>query len=389
MIKMISKIMNIGNVLLLLCIAILIGMRMISLEQYFILLMIAYVILILANESARNAVAARLLIRSGCFGSSNEHYGVIYSKTIEQDVARISPEDFPYFIRDLYIKKGYRARVVNEEIESYGIDVIAKKDEEILAIRAIQLKNKEDVVSNGEIQKLVAGMQLYHATKAVVIANKIYASDKNNEGDKCFTEAAVEQARPNEVVLIGKKGLQDLVREVIFITQRQCYKKEKNLWGVVSQCICFHAGNKRYGILRKDHLARDVERIDPFDFEYLVSDLLIKMGYRSRVTQKIDGGEQDRGGDVIAKRKKESIIVQVKHREKSEYEVNEKAVAEAVAAKAVYGTKHSMVVTNGLFTEKAMKLAAVNDTIMIDGNKLRELIIKYLLSDEEKTTDAF
>ena len=48
-----------------------------------------------------------------------------------------------------------------------------------------------------------------------------------------------------------------------------------------------------------------------------------------------------------------------------------------------------MAVTNGLFTEKAMKLAAVNDTIMIDGNKLRELIIKYLLSDEEKTTDAF
>ena len=375
MTKVISKILNIGNILFLLCTGLLIAMKVISLGEYFVLLIVAYAFLVLANEEARNAIMIRLFMREGCFSQSNEHYGVIYSKTIKQDIARIMPKDFPYFIRDLYIKKGYKARVVNEDIDNYGIDVIAQKDDEILAIRTVFLKNKGETVGNAEIQKVVAGMRLYAATKAIVITNKPREKNKDGVMEECFSKAAVEQGQPNGVKLIEGNGLQALVRDVIYRQQRQCYEKEKRLGGLIARCTCFNAGNKQYGILKEDNLVKDIERIKPLDFEALIRDLFVEIGYQARLTKL-----QDRGGDVIAKRKKESIVIQVKHSENSETQINEDGVAEAVAAMGVYKTKQCAVVTNAQFSEKALKLAAATNVIMIDGHKLRELIKKYLLS---------
>lgn len=366
MIRAINKALNIGNVLFLICIAVLIGFNMISMTQYIVLVLVGYSVLILTHEHARQMVAARLFLHSGCFSSSNEHYGSIHSKTIEEDIERIATEDFPYFIRDLYIKRGYTARVLDEEDERYGADVVAEKGEEVLVISAIHLPNKDDKVGNEYVQRLVASMKLYDANKAVVITNK------------SFTGSAVEQAIPNRVGLVDGKRLVEMVREVILINNRQCRKKSKTFFGLLSYCECFGAGNKTYGILQKDTLEQDLERVKPEEFEGLIKDLFKEMGYGAQLTKK-----QDLGGDVIARRRKESICIQVKHKLRSDDLVNESAVEQAVAARAVYRAQLSMVVTNGKFTDKALKLAEANDTIMIDGSKLREMIIKYLIEDEE------
>lgn len=367
MIKAINKVLNIGNVLFLICIAVLIGFNMISMAQYIVLVLVGYCVLILTHEHARQAIAARFFLRSGCFSSSNEHYGSIHSKTVEEDIERIAAVDFPYFIRDLYIKRGYTARVIDNEAERYGADVVAEKGEEILVISAIHLPNKDDKVGNDRVQRLVASMKLYDANKAVVITNKT------------FTGSAANQALPNRVGLVDGQRLVDMVREVILLNNRQCRKKSKEFLGLVSHCECFGAGNKTYGILQKETLKQDIERVKPEEFEGLVKDLFKEMGYyRSYLTKK-----QDLGGDVIARRSKESICIQVKHRQHSEDTVDESAVEQAVAAKAVYRTKLSMVVTNGRFTDRALKLAEANDTIMIDGNKLQEMIIGHLIEDDE------
>lgn len=368
MIKAVNKVLNIGNVLFLICIAVLIGFNMISMTQYIVLVLVGYGVLILTHEHARQAIAARFFLHSGCFSSSNEHYGSIHSKTVEEDIERIAPTDFPYFVRDLYIKRGYTARVIEDE-EKYGADVVAEKGEEILVISTIHLLKKDDKVGNALVQGLVASMKLYNANKAVIITNRT------------FTESAVAQAIPNRVGLVDGRRLVEMVREVILLNNRKCTNRSKGILGVLAQCECFGAGNKAYGILQKETLKQDIERLKPEEFEALIKDLFKAMGYNAQLTKK-----HDLGGDVIVTKRKESICIQVKHRlhsEDIEEAVDKSAVEQAVAAKAVYGTRLAMVVTNSTFSDKALKLAKANETIMIDGSKLEEMLIKHLIEDDE------
>jgi hypothetical protein len=102
----------------------------------------------------------------------------------------------------------------------------------------------------------------------------------------------------------------------------------------------------------------DVDRMNPFQFEAFVACIFEAQGYKTVLTAKGNDG----GADVLAVRRGELVIVQVKHCS-SRQPVDEGAIGDLLAAQTTYNTNLrfslSMVaVTNTTFTEAARALAA-------------------------------
>jgi len=111
--------------------------------------------------------------------------------------------------------------------------------------------------------------------------------------------------------------------------------------------------------------------INGTDFEILLCRLYEKIGYAVQHT----GKRGDQGSDLVITKKGKRIIVQAKKYKNS---VNNKAIQEAVAAKGIYNCSSSTVVTTSNFTSAARELAKANNVYLINGKKLRELLLYYL-----------
>jgi len=107
------------------------------------------------------------------------------------------------------------------------------------------------------------------------------------------------------------------------------------------------------------------------DFEKLLYRLYEKMGYVVQLT----GKAGDQGGDLVIAKEGKRIIVQAKCYQDL---VNNGAIQEAVAAKGIYNCDSATVVTTSDFTNGALELAKVNYVYLINGKKLRELLLHYL-----------
>ncbi|MCK4428950.1 MAG: restriction endonuclease [Candidatus Aenigmarchaeota archaeon] len=108
-----------------------------------------------------------------------------------------------------------------------------------------------------------------------------------------------------------------------------------------------------------------------FEFEDFLSKLFKNMGYK--VTQtKLSG---DQGADLIIERNHKKTVVQAKC---YSGKLSNKAIQEVVASIKHYKASAGMVVTNSHFTPSAVKLADSNEVRLIDRNKLKELIEKYM-----------
>jgi HJR/Mrr/RecB family endonuclease len=107
------------------------------------------------------------------------------------------------------------------------------------------------------------------------------------------------------------------------------------------------------------------------DFENLVTRLYDAMGYASKRI----GGHGDQGGDVIANKNGESLLVQAKCYQGS---VGNAAVQQAVAARQQYGCTKAVVITTSYFTPEATELARSNSTELIDGKLLKQRLSEYL-----------
>lgn len=135
----------------------------------------------------------------------------------------------------------------------------------------------------------------------------------------------------------------------------------------------FGVENKHYGVVHLDSLDKDLEQMDPIAFEYFVRDLFRANGYKAITTPTT----KDFGADVIAKKGKEIIAIQVKHRNSSDWSVSNDAVQQVVAAMANYKANRAMVITNGTFTEHALAQALPNNTLMIDGKQLYRMVYNW------------
>jgi hypothetical protein len=107
------------------------------------------------------------------------------------------------------------------------------------------------------------------------------------------------------------------------------------------------------------------------DFEHLIIRLSEAMGYASKRI----GGVGDQGGDVIAARGAEQILIQAKC---YTVPVGNRAVQEAVAARRHYGCTKATVMTTSVFTPEAKALAHSNAIDLVDRKKLQELLARYL-----------
>lgn len=142
----------------------------------------------------------------------------------------------------------------------------------------------------------------------------------------------------------------------------------------------FGSKDKIYGEVHLHSIKEDIEGIEPIAFEHFVGDLFKVLGYKTKVTAE----KKDFGGDVIAKKGEDTIVIQVKHRNSSDWIVSNDAVQQAVAAMPVYKATRSMVVTNGEFTEHAYQQARFTKTRMIDGKELIDLVRQAIIKESDK-----
>lgn len=126
----------------------------------------------------------------------------------------------------------------------------------------------------------------------------------------------------------------------------------------------------RHLAYQKQLAKANISEIDTFDgvqFEYYLKALFKSLGFNVQMTATTG----DFGADLILKRNDKKIVVQAKRYSKS---VGIKAVQEVISAVKLYEANEAWVVTNSTFTKAAVELAKVNDVILVDRDKLVELI---------------
>jgi restriction system protein len=131
---------------------------------------------------------------------------------------------------------------------------------------------------------------------------------------------------------------------------------------------------KEEGITRES-IKKEVQKfsyLSGSDFEKLLNRLFEMMGYKVELI----GRSGDQGGDLIANKDGERILIQAKcYRDWSTGNV---AVQQVVGAIKFYDCGSAMVVTTSHFTREAISLAKANNVELISKEQLQELLLKYL-----------
>lgn len=107
------------------------------------------------------------------------------------------------------------------------------------------------------------------------------------------------------------------------------------------------------------------------EFEILITRLYNAMGYEAKRI----GRHGDQGGDVIANKNGESLLIQAKYYSGS---VGNAAVQQAVAARTHYGCSKAVVVTSSHFTPEAIALAKTNSIELVDRRLLQQRLSEFL-----------
>ena len=116
-----------------------------------------------------------------------------------------------------------------------------------------------------------------------------------------------------------------------------------------------------YGMFRKKP-KQDVKTMKGLDFEHYCAKRLMKKGF---VRVEVTPPTGDYGADIVAyDNKGQKWVIQCK---RYTGKVNNKAVQEAVAAKAHYKAERAAVMTNSRLTEKARQLAFDNAVELFEG----------------------
>lgn len=116
-----------------------------------------------------------------------------------------------------------------------------------------------------------------------------------------------------------------------------------------------------------------IDQLSGFEFELLVQKLLIKSGYHD---VKITQASGDYGIDILAKKKHVFYGFQCKRYQKN---IGVSAIQQAYGGISYYHLDRAIVITNSYFTEAAYQLAAVNDILLIDRQKLLKMLKKSKL----------
>ncbi len=118
---------------------------------------------------------------------------------LSNNFANLTHFEFEQFIGKLFQKMGYRTEVTRKTGD-YGVDVIAKKGDDVIAIQ-VKKNSIGNNVGDIVVQNTLGGMWKYKANKAIIITT----SD--------FTTMAHEQAKRAPIELWNKNTLHQMVRK--------------------------------------------------------------------------------------------------------------------------------------------------------------------------------
>ena len=154
------------------------------------------------------------------------------------------------------------------------------------------------------------------------------------------------------------------------LKENNIIKKDKDVFWLLKFYI-----NKKEEELTRGSIEKRVQKFSILsgeDFEKLLYRLFSAMGYKVQLV----GKRGDQGGDLIAIKDDERILIQAKRY--NNWYTGNKAVQEVVAAMKYYDCNKAIVVTTSYFTSEAIDLAKVNNVILISKNQLQEWLLKYL-----------
>lgn len=130
-------------------------------------------------------------------------------------------------------------------------------------------------------------------------------------------------------------------------------------------------------------LITKVKSCNPYFFENLVVELLVKMGYGGSLADagKAIGKSGDEGIDGIIKEDKLGLDIIYIQAKRWEGNVGRPEIQKFVGALAGQGAKKGIFITTSKFTPDALNYIARNETkiVLIDGEKLTRLMIEYNL----------
>ena len=117
---------------------------------------------------------------------------------LSNNFADYSPYEFEKFIAELFSRMGYKTEVTSK-VKDYGVDVVAKKGENTVAIQ-VKKFSKGNNVGAKEVQQILGAMWKVKADQSIIITTT------------GFTVYAREQAKEAPVELWDKKRLHEMVR---------------------------------------------------------------------------------------------------------------------------------------------------------------------------------
>ena len=106
-------------------------------------------------------------------------------------------EEFERFLGELFKRRGFKVSYTATSGD-YGADLILKDGKDIIAVQA---KRYSGSVGVKAVQEIIGAVKMYDATEAWVVTNSYY------------TKQAVKLATINDVYLIDRKELIDIILE--------------------------------------------------------------------------------------------------------------------------------------------------------------------------------
>lgn len=130
-----------------------------------------------------------------------------YQQLIDNNFSTISPHEFEETIAQLFEKMGYSVRLTSRTVD-FGVDVVAKKEDDVIAIQAKKYRRGNNV-GNRDIQRLLGAMQ-----HRKVRANKSILATSSD-----FTVQAVEQAKETPIELWNGKYLAKMIEKYLILPE--------------------------------------------------------------------------------------------------------------------------------------------------------------------------
>ncbi len=130
-----------------------------------------------------------------------------------RQIDRMSGYEFEKYLKELFVKLGFKAKLVGLKGGDYGADLVVEIGKRKIAVQAKRYRN---TVGNKAVQEVIAAKKMYGADEGMVVTNSQ------------FSDAAWHQAKGNSVILWDR---QRLVKAILLVKQsKDTTKLLKSKW---------------------------------------------------------------------------------------------------------------------------------------------------------------